>query len=302
VGYRILRHFIGAFLLVVAALKMAGSSTLPVSGLALFSSPQGHAAIIGFEILLGLWLITGSFPFLSRLAGAVTFALFGMASFYIGISGQADCGCFGSLHVSPWYAFAFDILALALLTIVRPQMTMADQARGPALLPVALRMLRPAIISAVILFLVGLLSIHTFGSLNAALAYLRSESISAEPGVVDLGAGQIGEARDVEIVLTNWSHQAVKIVGGTADCTCITTRSLPVSIVPGQPVKVVVHFKFKGTPGRFERTAWMMTDSDTQRFLRIRLVGHVTQPRVQLTCPSTFQVRAVVFAVMCRLG
>ncbi len=124
-----------AIILVMAgSLKAYQLVTDPALGV-LYGSRWIEASVAEYELLLGAWLLSGARVTLCRRIAFFTFGAFGIASFYYGISGQATCGCFGSVHVSPWWSFGLDVAIAGLLWFWTPlqlagQMTMP---RTPAL-------------------------------------------------------------------------------------------------------------------------------------------------------------------------
>ena len=101
------------------------------------------------------------------MAAVITFTAFAAVSFYLGIIGQASCGCFGTIQASPWTAFGVDVGALVLLMLVRPTFAKAE--------------LRSEVIStgrwgagfAVVAALILGSGVILYGSLSGALANLR---------------------------------------------------------------------------------------------------------------------------------
>src|SRR5207244_1575534 len=113
---------LGCLLLAAAGLKIYGFGMTPVGAIGIFSSPSFQVGLIEFEILLGLWLLSGKSPIGSWLVAIAGFASFGAVSFYLGWIGQASCGCFGQLSVSPWYAFGIDLVAILALLVGQPDL------------------------------------------------------------------------------------------------------------------------------------------------------------------------------------
>jgi hypothetical protein len=66
------------------------------------------SAEIGSEFSLGLLFLSGFYWRYILWFGLVLFAAFGANSLYLALHGAASCGCFGSLHVNPWWTFALD--------------------------------------------------------------------------------------------------------------------------------------------------------------------------------------------------
>src|SRR5881628_1491027 len=88
---------LGCLLLAAAGLKIYGLGVTPVGPIGIFSAPAFQVGLIEFEILLGLWLISGLNPVGAWITAILGFTGFAAVSFYLGWIGQASCGCFGQL-------------------------------------------------------------------------------------------------------------------------------------------------------------------------------------------------------------
>ncbi|HTU93483.1 MAG TPA: MauE/DoxX family redox-associated membrane protein [Gemmataceae bacterium] len=120
-AFVVIRVVLGILLLAEAALKIYGWSVSTIPPVGWFSTPSVQAAAIGWEILLGLWLLSGVALVGSWLAAIATFVLLSGISGYLGWIGQATCDCFGAtIQASPWLAFAVDLAALLMLLSVCP--------------------------------------------------------------------------------------------------------------------------------------------------------------------------------------
>ncbi|NNM85029.1 MAG: hypothetical protein HKL96_04635 [Phycisphaerales bacterium] len=115
---RTLRIVIGLILLCSASLKLWRFTHLrtappPLKGMLGFTP-----ALIGWVTFLGLWLLTGAFFNVARWTAIMCFSLFSCYGLYEAISGRSSCGCFGQVHVDPWFTVILDmaiVLALALM-------------------------------------------------------------------------------------------------------------------------------------------------------------------------------------------
>lgn len=234
---------------------------------------RGQLALIVLEGLLGLWLLCGLSKPLAWLTAVSAFATLGGASLYLLMIGQASCGCFGSVPVHPGQSLALDLALLVGLGLFRPPL-----ASDPSAERLLRWLARGAVGVAAFAAAVVLAGCLWFGSLPEALAYLRDERLTLSPSVLDFGQGANGESRLATVSVLNRTDRPVRIVGGTTDCSCATTKDLPVTIPPHERRAVTVRLMFPRTSGGLvSRAAWLMTDDPEERFLTLRLVGRVVQ-------------------------
>ncbi|MGC9261109.1 MAG: MauE/DoxX family redox-associated membrane protein [Phycisphaerae bacterium] len=105
-------------------LTAAGGTTLqfthsPLASPGLEGLPGFVPTLIAWEIFLGIWLVSGAFPTAARRVAIGCFSTFSCYAFYEALSGKVDCGCFGQVHVNPWFTVILDVavvLALVFLT------------------------------------------------------------------------------------------------------------------------------------------------------------------------------------------
>ncbi len=91
-------------------------------------------ALIGWEVFLGLWLISGIFGNAVRWAAIAGFSLFACYALYEAVSGYASCGCFGQVPVNPWFTVGLDaavVLGLVFLAGPANQPPTAGQTGAP---------------------------------------------------------------------------------------------------------------------------------------------------------------------------
>jgi hypothetical protein len=101
--------------------------------------------------------------------------------------------------------------------------------------------------------------------------------MSVEPSLSWAGEGVAEEERTLTIQLTNHGDQPVQVIGGTANCACITTTDLPISIPPRESRPIDVKVTFKGGVGRFQRNFVLYTDDKNQPVIKARFAGRVVE-------------------------
>lgn len=266
----IVRVGLGVLLLAAAGLKLYGLSVSAVPRVGWFAQPWIHLATAEWELVLGAWLLSGIYPRLSWLAALVTFLAFAGVSGYLGWIGVASCGCFGTIQANPWWAFGVDGLALCALATSpperRPNQTQWQTTTVPAI-----------VVVAVLVATVGVGS-WISGAPTAFLARLRGEPLTTSTTYLEMEAGVVGENRESVIEVWNWSARPVQLIGGTSDCSCITTSDLPLTIPPGESRRITIQLQIPhSTPGAFTRIAELWTDHARQPIIRFRIGCRVVE-------------------------
>ena len=97
------------------------------------------------------------------------------------------------------------------------------------------------------------------------------ESLGA-PSYVDFGSAKPGEKLEQQVEIRNWTDKPVRLIGGTSDCSCVTTSTMPLTVPPGEKLSVAIHLKVPSSDaGAFTRTASIWTDCDQMRTINLRL-------------------------------
>ena len=264
-GFAVVRILLGLVLLTAAGLKLYGLNVTALPRVGWFATPQVQLVTAEWELVLGLWLVSGAYQLGAWLAAAGTFAVFAVVSGYFGWIGVASCGCFGVIHTSPWTAFGVDAAALVLLALARPSFGAGSfrASSGAAFIPAGA--------AAVLVLLTGI-GTAIYGSPQAALAHLRGDSLSVSSDFVDFGTGTAGQVGDGSVEVYNWTDVPVRLIGGTSDCSCVTTTDLPLTIPPGEARAVSVRLRIPRTAtGAATRTAELWTDYPQTRTVRLRV-------------------------------
>jgi hypothetical protein len=264
--YLVVSRLLGLVLLAAAVVKLSGSPAEPVSRSPLLPHPGLTLALVQWELVLGAVLVAGVVPHVGRWLAAGTFAVFAAASFHSGWMGQASCGCFGRAVVNPWLMFGIDLAAAGLLLAFRPP--------GRSAVSVG-RLARVGVLAAG-LVAVGLGGLAlAAGSVGGGLARLRGDQLTVTPATLDLGTRAGGDTATAPVTVANHTGRPLRLVGGTSDCSCITTDDLPADVPPYGRREVTVHAKLPAAGGAFARTAWFWTDGD-RRQVTFGIVGRAT--------------------------
>ena len=269
--YTIVRIVLGVLLLAAAGLKLNSLSVSAVPRVGWFAQPWVQLAAVEWEAVLGLWLLIGAQPRGSWFAAVGTFVAFAGVSAYLGWVGVASCGCFGTIQATPWLAFGVDLSVVAGLSIAVPKPAVGN---GPAR-PVLPRLVPAAVALGVCSAPIALgLIAPTFAA--TTLASLRGETLIAVPSVIDLGECTRDQELRVEVQVRNMSTRSIRLVGGTADCSCDVTPDLPAVLQPGEDRSIQIRFRVKQPgPGVFTRTVRIGTDDAEEPYLNLMVRGRI---------------------------
>jgi hypothetical protein len=130
-GANFVLRSLGLVLLIAAALKGYELAIKPTADTSLLRYRWLAAALVEFELFLGLWLLSGVYQGHARVVALVAFAVFLCANLYQALSGEESCGCFGAVRISPWLTLIFDFLACAALWAFRPLSVSGTSAASP---------------------------------------------------------------------------------------------------------------------------------------------------------------------------
>ncbi len=260
---RVVARACGLVLLAAVALKVGGQSggvggTLPML--------SARVQLVGLELeaLVGVWLVSGFVPRGAALAGGGLFAALGVVSPYLGLIGQASCGCFGRVSVSPWLTLALDVACAAALLVTRPAADPTRTASRNGAVPMS-----AALVAGL------LVALLTSSETAKAFARLRGEAVVLSAGDADAGSVPQGEMRVVAVMVENLTGDPVRLIGGTTSCACVATADLPVTLPPDGRTEVRVGVRFTGEPGAFLHTFEWYTDAPTQPRVGGRIAGRV---------------------------
>lgn len=268
----------GVLLFLAAALKAWDVSTDPDWHATGASHAAEKVAILQYEVLLSLWLLSGWFPLGSSFIAALTFLCFSIVNCYQGLVNEPSCGCFGRAQLSPWIALVLDVAVFSMNAAAFRQLRRKAASFDARKLSLEARQafrkaLRVGVGVSLIVAALAIAGIAITGSPRALLASLRGEYASAAPALINLGRGEPGESRDATIDLYNWSDHSITFLGSQDDCACWLTRDLPIVVPAGQVQRVRAQLHFPPSPRKFHRTVRLLTNDPAARSVFVRIVG-----------------------------
>ncbi|MFO0923003.1 MAG: hypothetical protein U0905_11020 [Pirellulales bacterium] len=227
-------------------------------------SPYVRASIILWEYGLGAWLVSRTLPSYSWLASIFTFGVFASVSANEVISGSSSCNCLGVIKTPPAMIFVLDVLVLSLLCVFRPDWNWRFPYEW------FVDVFRVFLGVFMILSFGCLIAVAKFGSVDGAF-HDRDKAISTTSRI-DFGVLSSGEMAIRKIEIRNNTDKEIRLIGGTADCSCVTTEELPVIV----PAKGMVHVGVKiivpsMKDGHLMRRATIYTNVENQPKLVLRL-------------------------------
>jgi hypothetical protein len=255
-------------LLIAAGLKLSGQNVSMVAQYSWLYSTSNQTATVAWELFLGIWLISQRGRFLAWLLAIGTFLTFAIVSGSLGYIGQADCGCFGVIKASPWVAFGIDLVAILVLGVSKSHW-MGWPAEHRAFLNFA--------VGAAVLLLVLAVAQFALGGVDTVLARLRGLPFQTSPSVLDFGTGEAGITIDRQLTVKNYKSTPLRLIGGTSDCSCLATQSLPITIPANSQAEVTIRLRIPaGTPGELARLVELYTDDPSQPKISLRAVCRLT--------------------------
>jgi hypothetical protein len=131
-GFTQFRFVVAGILLLAAGLKAYQLATAPlppvVQGsvftplLEWLNDRYLLMAVVVGEILFGLVLIAGLWRQWTWFLSLIGFSAFALISAMKGLSGEASCGCFGTVTVNPWITAGLDLGIVVCLAVFRERL------------------------------------------------------------------------------------------------------------------------------------------------------------------------------------
>ena len=240
-------------------------------------------AVVEFELAFALMLFFGLRPRVMKWAAGCLFALFGVISLYKAITGEASCGCFGELRVSPWWTSVLDaaiVLAVLFSRVPTPSTPVNQEGSEKTKTAAHDRWLVKVFISSVVTALVLGSQILLFYSPMVGIESLINSgalAFSIDDSVKD------SDGKSVSIVITNRGDQPITIQGAGGNCASGgVIDGLPVCIQAGTAANIVYRatdMKHSQSRSRQSQRFSLYIDCrGTKRFVvRMPLYKHITK-------------------------
>lgn len=267
--YFITRFLIGALLVVAGAMKLAPWREIALTDWLVLPAWVVFAIGVG-EFLLGCLVLSfANWRFIHR-ACAAAFSLYIAVLALQLYSGESVCQCLGSRSLPLLWMLALDTSLLASLWLLSTSWRQSLP-RGPqSFLGEMLSHTRYAL---AVLALVGTVM---FGSLDAALSYVSGARLIATNSSQYVGRIAGGEIGTASFELTNYSGQAVRVLGAKATCKCVALDDLPLTLAPG--ISGQIRIRLKGSQGerpQLQREAATLIFDDPTRMLTLSVTATV---------------------------
>ncbi|MBI2804594.1 MAG: hypothetical protein HYX68_06370 [Planctomycetes bacterium] len=130
--------------------------------------------------------------------------------------------------------------------------------------------------------LLALLPTLGYGPVEQIIANLRGQRVTIQPNLAEVEPGASGEQREITVDVANWTDEPVRLIGGTADCSCTVLHDLPITIAPNETRSVAVRIALSGRPGIFTRKAAFLVDDHGFKEIGFTMTGRIlknSQPR-----------------------
>jgi hypothetical protein len=119
-GWHAVRLTLATILLIAAALKAHQIMTDPAVRVGMYGPLWVALVIVCVELLMAAWLLLNVRPAWARRASICLVGVFAAASLHRLLSGEPDCGCFGTMAIPPGWTLTLDVILLLALSYGPP--------------------------------------------------------------------------------------------------------------------------------------------------------------------------------------
>lgn len=113
----------------------------------------------------------------------------------------------------------------------------------------------------------------TFGSIYAAVGFLRGDGLAADTATQSFGVAKPGSTSEMIFNIRNITRQPITILGAATSCNCLVVDSLPKKLGAGETYPLKVRIRIGPKLGDFHQDMELFTDYPTQPSMPLELTG-----------------------------
>jgi hypothetical protein len=189
-----------------------------------------NVLLVQAELLLALWLISGSHSDLCFATSALFFVGAIAANLRSIWLRKSSCGCFGNIEIPPEATLVLNIAILSAIALAIRSLTVANMTT----------MLRIGRIGRTVPLCIGILIVVAFVQMGRI--HFTPKLLSM-PDKIDLGVIELGTYKEIFIPLKNIAGKEINIWGGKTTCSCATITGLPTSVPKDSETEVRIVVK-----------------------------------------------------------
>ena len=225
------------------------------------------------EVWMALWLVSGLTPRWAWTAALVLFGGLAGVSGWEAAAGEASCGCFGNIHVSPWITLALDAGAIVALLLTRPARANISATRGRLVgVPLA------GVLAGAVL-LIYLLTRPAVGLSPAGqIATNPASTAAAGTLLADLGYVTPKSTHPLHFVLVNPSNRAMAITRIEKECGCTQLPATLPAVPPHGQLPIDGTFAAPDLHAPYAKRIVLFTDSKETPTLVLQVRARIGLP------------------------
>lgn len=119
---------------------------------------------------------------------------------------------------------------------------------------------------------------YRFGSVSAALAYLRGERLLVAKPTKSVSA-IAGDRIALQYLLTNWTDHPISLIGAASSCTCTALESMPITLSAFESRLVSANVTIEPGKPDFSGSIHLFTEGLQSREVVLSYAVRVRSPR-----------------------
>jgi len=236
----------------------------------------GPAFLVLGPAWMALWLASGVFRRWLWTCALVLFSGLGAVAGHTAFRGEASCGCFGALQISPWVTLGLDGIAIMALLLTRPKgNTSADGQGRRAILTAGVGVLLTVPLA------VFMLRQPPVG-LSAAGQAAASNQPDTPPGpnqlLADLGYVPAKSTHPIHFILANGAARPMAIVKIEKECNCVQFPTTLPAVPPHGTLPVEATFAAPDLHAPYTKHVVLFTDNPQMPTIVLQVQARIGLP------------------------